>query len=131
MIAHVLAALVLSQDASAGRRLELEQRLVQLETQSRTSRTFRTLGIVTLVGTGVARELKGVFAAVQRWHEYQALRYEPSGERGFREMEGALIISWIVTGALAGMTAILFGIGFSSDPGDEVARVRDELKTTP
>lgn len=131
MVAHVLAALVLSQDAAPSRRPELEQRLAQLETQSRTSRTFRTLGIITLVGTGVARELKSVFAAVQRWHEYQALRYEPSGDRGFRELQGALIVSWIVTGALAGMTAILFGIGFSSDPGDELTRARDELKATP
>jgi len=131
MVAHVLAALVFSQDAMPSRRPELEQRLAQLENQSRTSRTFRTLGVITLVGTGVAREIKAVFEAVQRWHEYQALRYEPSGERGFREMEGALIVSWIVTGALAGMTAILFGIGFSSNPGDELTRVKDELKTAP
>ena len=129
MLARVLTALVLTQEATP--RLVLEQRLSALDDQAARARTLRTLGIVTLVGVGVSREVRNVFAAVQHFETFRALTGDPSGDRGHRQMQDALVVSWIVTAALAAASTLFFVIGFASDPSDERARVADELQSRP
>ncbi|MER2565166.1 MAG: hypothetical protein ABTQ32_30860 [Myxococcaceae bacterium] len=129
MLASVLTAMVLTQEATP--RLSFEQRLRDLDQQAASARTLRTLGIVTLVGVGVSREVRNVFAAVQHFETYRALTGDPAGDRGYRQMQDALVVSWIVTAALAAATTLFFVIGFASDPADERARVVDELKSLP
>ncbi len=131
MVAHLLVVVVVAQAATPSPRLELEQSLVQLEAQSRRSHIIQILGGVTLLATGLVGATRNVFTAIQRWYEYQSLLHLPEGDRGVKEMEGAIVVSWIVTGALTGMTAILFGIGFWANPADELGRVRADLKSTP
>lgn len=129
MLARVLTALVLTQEANP--RLVLEQRLVALDQQAARARTLQTLGIVTLIGVGVSREVRNVFAAVQHFETYRALTGDPAGDRGYRQMQDALVVSWIVTAALAAATTLFFVIGFTSDPSDERSRVADELQSLP
>jgi hypothetical protein len=57
MVAHLLVVVVVAQAATPSPRLELEQRLVQLEAQSRRSHIIQILGGVTLLGR-VRAELK-------------------------------------------------------------------------
>lgn len=129
MLVRVLTALVLTQEATP--RLVLEQRLSALDQQAARARTLRTLGIITLVGVGVSREVRNVFAAVQHFETYRALTGDPSGDRGYRQMQDALVVSWLVTAALAAATTLFFVIGFASDPSEERAHVVDQLQSLP
>ncbi|MBL8934902.1 MAG: hypothetical protein JNM69_10125 [Archangium sp.] len=127
MLARVLTAMVLTQEATP--RLVLEQRLSALDAQAARARTLQTLGIVTLVGVGVSREVRNVFAAVQHFETYRALTGDPSGDRGYRQMQDAIVVAWVVTAALAAATTLFFVIGFASEPSDERARVVDQLQS--
>lgn len=129
MLARVLTALVLTQEATP--KLVLEQRLSALDAQAARARTMQTLGIVTLIGVGVSREVRNVFAAVQHFETYRALTGDPAGDRGYQQMRDALVVSWIVTAALAAATTLFLVIGFTSDPSDERSRVADELQSRP
>lgn len=129
MLARVLTAMVLTQEATP--RLVLEQRLSALDAQAARARTLQTLGIVTLVGVGVSREVRNVFAAVQHFETYRALTGDPSGDRGYRQMQDAIVVAWVVTAALAAATTLFFVIGFASEPSDERARVVDQLQSLP
>lgn len=109
-------------------RQSLEERLVRLEEQARRAKTLRTLGLITLVGAGASRETRSVFAGLQQYFLYQALRFEEVGERGYRQMADGQIVAWIVTASLVAATALFFGLGFGSDPQGELEAARAELK---
>jgi len=128
MFAPALLALVLAQQAPVTPRKVLEEKIVRLEDQARRAKTLRTLGLITLVGAGVSRETRSVFAGLQQYFLYQALRFEAVGERGYRQMADAQIVAWIVTASLVAATALFFGLGFGSDPRVELEAARAELK---
>lgn len=131
MIAGALLAVLLAQPTLTPERQALEEKIARLEDQAKRAKTLRTFGLVTLVGAGVARETRSVFAGLQQWSLYLALKYDEAGERGYRQLADAQVVAWIVTASLVAATALFFGLGFGADPRDELDEARKALAALP
>jgi len=127
MLAPLLAIVLSQQAVEVTPRRALEERVLSLEEQGRRARVLRTFGLITLIGAGLGRETRSTFAGLQQYFLFHAIRGEEFGERGYRQLADAQVVAWIVTAALVAGAALFFGIGYGSDPIEELAAAKADL----
>lgn len=109
---------------------DAQSRLLTLERQAAVASRFRNFGVMTLVGTGVAREVRGIYGTLSRFAESRVLIGEPGAALALRQTNDAQVVAWIVTAAFAALTTLFFVLGFGLDPGDALFEAR-EAATRP
>lgn len=86
------------------------------ESRAASAARLRTIGVAALVGTGVSREVRGVFATMERWAEAQALRGDPQAPELLAQARTGQLIGWILTASFAVVSLTLLLLGFALEP---------------